>query len=94
MNNELNDLYPLSQAQISQFATEGFIKLKDVLSPATLKFYGEEITRLTIALNTQQLPLAQRSTYDKAFLQVMNLWKHSAMVAEFVMGQRLGRMAA
>jgi ectoine hydroxylase-related dioxygenase (phytanoyl-CoA dioxygenase family) len=94
MNNELNHPYPLSQTQISQFEANGFIKLKDVLSPLILKHYGDEITRLTIELNTQQLPLAERSTYDKAFLQVMNLWKHSAVVTEFVMGKRLGRIAA
>jgi len=86
--------YALSAAQITQFERDGFIKLKDVLSPAVLKHYGDEITRLTIALNTQEAPLEERSTYDKAFLQVMNLWQHSAFVKEFVMGQRLGRIAA
>jgi ectoine hydroxylase-related dioxygenase (phytanoyl-CoA dioxygenase family) len=65
-----------------------------VLSPATLRLYGDEITRLTLALNTQHRPLDQRSTYDKAFLQVMNLWRHSAEVARFVMGRRLGHIAA
>jgi len=86
--------YALSAAQITQFERDGFIKLKDVLSPAVLKHYGDEITRLTIALNTQEAPLEERSTYDKAFVQVMNLWQHSAFVKEFVMGQRLGRIAA
>ena len=59
-----------------------------------MKHYGDEITRLTIALNTQSVPMEERSTYDKAFLQVMNLWQHSAQVAEFVMGKRLARIAA
>lgn len=92
--NDLNAPYPLTPAQIAQFAREGFIKLKDVLSPETLAHYGAEITRLTIELNTQQVPLEERSTYDKAFLQVMNLWEHSAVVTEFVRGQRLGGIAA
>ena len=92
--NDINTPYPLSPAQIAQFERDGFIKLKDVLSPETLAHYGAEITRLTIALNTQDKPLEERSTYDKAFLQVMNLWEHSALVTEFVMGKRLGRIAA
>lgn len=91
---DLDTPYALSGAQIAQFRRDGFIKLKDVLSPETLAHYGAEITRLTIELNTQQVPLEERSTYDKAFLQVMNLWEHSAVVTEFVMGQRLARIAA
>lgn len=86
--------HPLSSEQIAAFRRDGFIKLKNVLPAETLARYGAEITRLTIALNTQHLPLAQRSTYDKAFLQVMNLWEHSREVEAFVRGRRLGHIAA
>ncbi len=36
----------------------------------------------------------QRSTYDKAFLQLTNLWTRSTLVREFVFGKRLPRIAA
>ena len=91
---DLDSPYALSADQIAQFRRDGFIKLKDVLSPETLAHYGAEITRLTIELNTQQVPLEERSTYDKAFLQVMNLWEQSSKVTEFVMCKRLARIAA
>ena len=91
---DLDTPYALNAAQIAQFRRDGFIKLKDVLSPETLAHYGAEIQRLTIELNTQQVPLEERSTYDKAFLQVMNLWEQSSKVTEFVMGKRLARIAA
>lgn len=91
---DLDTPYALSAAQIDQFRRDGFIKLKNVLSPETLAYFGAEITRLTLELNTQQRPLEERSTYDKAFLQVMNLWEQSPLVGRFVMGQRLGRIAA
>jgi ectoine hydroxylase-related dioxygenase (phytanoyl-CoA dioxygenase family) len=91
---DLDTPYALSAAQIAQFRRDGFIKLKDVLSRETLSYFGAEITRLTIELNTQQVPLEERSTYDKAFLQVMNLWEQSSKVTEFVMGKRLARIAA
>lgn len=90
----LNNAYPLTRNQIEQFRRDGFIKLKHVLDGETLDHYGQEITRQTIELNTQHLPLNERSTYDKAFLQVMNLWERSALVREFVHGQRLARIAA
>ena len=91
---DLDSPYPLTADQVAQFRRDGFIKLKDVLSPGTLGHFGTEITRLTIDLNTERRPLEERSTYDKAFLQVMNLWEQSPLVGRFVMGQRLGRLAA
>ena len=94
MTIDINSQYTLSPAQIAQFRRDGFIKLKDVFNAESLHYYGDEITRLTIALNTQNKPMEERSTYDKAFLQVMNLWEHSERVREFVLGKRLGRIAA
>lgn len=86
--------YDLSPQQIAEFRRDGFIKLKQVFSGEELAHYGAEITRLTIALNTQTLPMEQRSTYDRAFLQVMNLWERSERVREFVFGRRLAGIAA
>jgi ectoine hydroxylase-related dioxygenase (phytanoyl-CoA dioxygenase family) len=92
--DDLDAPYPLNPAQIDAFRRDGFIKLKDVLGPATLAHFGHEITRLTVELNTERRPLQERSTYDRAFLQVMNLWEKSPLVGRFVMGQRLARLAA
>jgi ectoine hydroxylase-related dioxygenase (phytanoyl-CoA dioxygenase family) len=94
MTIDLDRRYPLSQRQIADYRRDGFIKLKDVFDADELRHYGEEIARLTIALNTQTLPLEQRSTYDRAFLQVMNLWEESTAVREFVFGRRLAGLAA
>jgi ectoine hydroxylase-related dioxygenase (phytanoyl-CoA dioxygenase family) len=38
--------------------------------------------------------MEQRTTYQKAFLQVMNLWTQSDVVKEFVFSKRLARIAA
>ena len=40
------------------------------------------------------VPLEQRDTYGKAFLQVLNRWTESDKVKEFVFGKRLARIAA
>lgn len=77
-----------------RFNEQGFIKLREVFSPATLRHYGDEVSRQTLAQSAQLQPLAERNAYDKAFLQVMNLWERSALVREFVLGKRLGRIAA
>lgn len=94
MRVDLDSPYRLSKEQIATFRKNGFIKLKELLSAATLAHYGNTITELVLRLNTQHLPLAARSTYYKAFLQVKNLWEISKPAREFVMCPRLARVAA
>lgn len=91
---DLDSPYTLTAGQIAHYREHGYIKLKNVLSPEVLAHYGPEITRLVKELNTQNVPLEQRSTYDKAFLQIQNLWTHSETVREFAFGKRLARIAA
>jgi ectoine hydroxylase-related dioxygenase (phytanoyl-CoA dioxygenase family) len=91
---DLDTPYPLSPAQIALFRQNGYVKLKQVLSPEVIAHYGREISRKVKELNTLTLPMEQRSTYQKAFLQITNLWTRSEIVKEFVMGKRLGRLAA
>jgi ectoine hydroxylase-related dioxygenase (phytanoyl-CoA dioxygenase family) len=91
---DLDRPYTISPEQIARFRRDGFIRLKQVFNAEELAHYGEEITRMTIALNTQTLPMEERSTYDRAFLQVMNLWEESPVVREFVFGERLAGIAA
>lgn len=90
---DLDFAYTVSQEQIQFFRENGYIKLKNVLAPDILAYYGDEITRLVKELNTLTAPMEQRSTYQKAFLQITNLWTKSAVVKEFVMGKRLARLA-
>ena len=91
---DIDSPYTVTPEQIAFYRENGFIKLKDVLSPETLKHYGHEITKKVAELNTQNVPMEQRSTYAKAFIQIMNLWTHSEVVKEFVLGKRLGGIAA
>jgi ectoine hydroxylase-related dioxygenase (phytanoyl-CoA dioxygenase family) len=86
--------YPVPDTLIARYRAEGFVRLPGLLDPAMLAPYGEEITRLTLALNTQHTPLEERETYDRAFLQVMNLWRASETVRQFVFSRRLAGVAA
>ena len=56
---------------INFFQKNGFIKLKQVLSEATLKYMNAIISQEVKRLNTQDLPMELRDTYAKAFLQIM-----------------------
>ena len=85
--------FELPSDAVERFAEQGFITLRGVLPAQVLHEYGARITRLTVELAAQSLPFEQRTTYEKAFLQVMNLWEADPRVREFVMGKRLGQIA-
>jgi ectoine hydroxylase-related dioxygenase (phytanoyl-CoA dioxygenase family) len=92
--NELDRPYPVSPEHVRRYAEDGYVKLRQVLSPQALGRYEPEITNQVIELNTQHLPLTERDTYNRAFLQVTNLWRHSDLVREFVFSRRLAGIAA
>jgi len=90
----LNAAYELSTAQIDSYRDHGYIKLPRVLSPGILEAYRPEIQAEMEKLRAERPSLDRRSTYDKAFLQLTNLWRRSASVRELVFGRRLARVAA
>jgi len=90
---DIDSEYKITPEQIARFEKDGYIKLKDVLSAEVLEYYGKEITRMVLLLNKNDKPLEERTTYGKAFLQIMNLWTKSEVVKEFVLGKRLARIA-
>jgi len=87
--------YPLTAAQIEQFRADGFIKLKEVFTAEQLDHYGEELTRIVMELNPRKgIPMDQRGTYAKAFIQVGNIWTKSDVVKKFSFSKRIARIAA
>ncbi|MBA3710616.1 MAG: phytanoyl-CoA dioxygenase family protein [Planctomycetes bacterium] len=92
--NELDHRYDLADASIAAYRRDGFVHLPGVLGADTLAPYRREITRFVGESTQKAEPLEQRTTYGKAFLQVSNIWESSALVKEFVLGRRLGRIAA
>ena len=94
MTFDLDRPYAIGAGQVAAFRGDGFIRLDDVFTPAELRHYGGEITRLTVARSGDHAPLAQRSTYGQAFLQVTNLWEQGGAAREFVFGKRLAGIAA
>lgn len=94
MISHIDDPLTLTDEVISRYRDDGYVRLARALPPETLSHFGPEITRLTLALNQQNKPMEDRSTYDRAFLQIMNLWRESDVVKQFVFGKRLAGIAA
>jgi len=86
--------YALSPEAVERFRRDGFVRLKEVFDCETIGEFGPEIVRLTLEAKNGVKPLAERSTYGKAFLQVTNLWLKSAVARELVFSRRLAGIAA
>jgi len=90
----LDKPFQITDGQIHFYQKNGFIKIKNVLPAETIHYMNEAISTEVKRLNTQHLPIEQRDTYGKAFLQIMNLWTKSDRVKEIVFSKRLAKMAA
>lgn len=90
---ELNTPYIVEPKTIVSYREKGYVKLKNVLSPAVLAYYGSVITDLVFRLNTLIKPMEERTTYERAFLQIMNLWREDNRAKEFVFSRRLAKIA-
>ena len=92
--SQLNEPYDVTPEAIAFYRKNGYVKLKHVLNPTTLSYYGDIITNLVFKLNTLIKPMEERTTYERAFLQIMNLWLEDEQAKEFVFSKRLAKIAA
>ncbi len=90
----LTGTYPLSQTDIAAFQKNGHVLLKNVLQPAEVAPYRAAINEAAYRYNTETRALADRDTYGKAFLQIMNLWEQDAAVRHFTLATRFAHIAA
>lgn len=93
LQQELDRPFSLTAEQIDFYNVNGYVKLKNVFSSTLLDHYRLIISERVAELSANALPLEQRTTYSKAFLQIMNLWTKSDLVKEFVFGKWLARIA-
>ncbi len=91
---DLSSEYALTEEQIESFRRDGHVLLRGVCSADEIAAYRPVIADATMRLNTQHLPLEQRSTYGKAFLQVGHISEKDARVKEFVLARRFAQISA
>lgn len=92
--NILHQYYPLTPEQIASYKENNFIKIKEVLPVEVVEYFNQIITKKVKEINAQDLPLADRDTYGKAFLQLFNLWELDASIQNLVFSKRLAGIAA
>ena len=91
---DITSPFTLSQEQIAAYQRDGAIKLSQVLSAASIAAYRGAIAEEVRKRSVNYAPIAERGTYGKAFLQIMNLFLENEVVKEFVFSPRLARIAA
>lgn len=90
----LNQPYAVSDEAIAFYQENKYIKLKNVFDAETIAYFNRVISDEVQRLNTLHVPLEERDTYNKAFLQIFNLWRESEATQQLVMSKRLGQIAA
>ncbi|RXK50986.1 phytanoyl-CoA dioxygenase family protein [Aquirufa rosea] len=90
----LRQTYSLKETDKTYFNMNGHVYLPDVLSTDALQPYREAINRWAKDFRAKQKSLAERDTYGKAFLQMMNLWEEDSLIKEFTLAKRFAKIAA
>ena len=90
----LNHAYTVTPEQASFFSQYGFIKIKNIFDSSVIDDMNIVISNEVNRLNNQKIPLEERDTYDKAFLQIMNLWTHATVVKDIVFSKRIAQIAS
>ena len=90
----LDSLYPLTAEQMRDFRENGHIRLSAVLSPEEILVFGPILQETALSQNRETRALADRDSYGRAFLQMINLWLLDERVQRFVFARRFARLAA
>ena len=85
--------YSVTPAQVKHFSENGFIKIKNIFDASVIDYMNIVISKEVDRLNNQQIPLEERDTYGKAFLQIMNLWTHTEAVKDIVFSKKIAQIA-
>lgn len=91
---ELTTAYPVSADEVAAYRANGFVRLTHVAAREEAAAYRRPVSAAVERVSTETRPLEGRDTYGKAFLQVMNLWRHDTDVARFVVASRFADVAA
>ncbi len=90
----LDSPYVLTQEQIVFYEQNRYIKLKQVLDSDTISHFNALINKKVEEMKQVDLPLEERSTYGKAFLQLFNLWREDEGIKELIFSKRLAKIAS
>ena len=84
----------VSMSTTEQYRRDGHTRVEGLMDAAEVAVYRPAVAAVVEQARAVAPPLAERSTYDKAFLQLMNLWRRDATIERFVRSPHLAATAA
>jgi len=89
-----NEIYELSDSQISEYQKNGFIRLRNVLNGEALE-YARRVIGAAVSAKTHQdkRTLNEKSQYEQSFMQCGYLAWDFPAVKDFVFGKRFAEIA-
>lgn len=94
----------LSPQHIEQYRRDGFLVIKDFLSPDELSFWRTALDEAVAKRNGNKMPDrkevygrgddSDKAYYNNVFDQLINLWQDNEKMREIMLDERLGEMAA
>ncbi len=95
IQRELDTPMTPTAEQVERFRADGYLKWSDFFSPELLAFFDPVVTACLHARNPLKgVPMEQRSAYDRAFIQVGNLWTFNDTVKQLSTSVRAASAAA
>jgi len=91
---ELSTPYDVPGDAHAEFQRRGFVVLREAFSSNLIEFYRQIVNERVQALTKENRPLSERSDYNRAFLQVSNLWKLCPIVKSILSSRRLSSIVA
>jgi ectoine hydroxylase-related dioxygenase (phytanoyl-CoA dioxygenase family) len=91
---ELDHLVHTDHSLIADYRKNGHVLTASLLNADEISAYREVINEAAYHYNTEKRKLAERDTYGKAFLQIMNLWEVDEQVRKFTLAKRFAKIAA
>ena len=94
MTSLFDGRYDLAPDDVAVYQDRGHVLLRGVGQPHDVAAFRPAFASAVARFNRESRPLAERDTYGKAFLQVMNLWCEDDEVRRFVLAARFADIAA
>jgi ectoine hydroxylase-related dioxygenase (phytanoyl-CoA dioxygenase family) len=94
MNLELKGTYPISGEQLKFYEENGYVVLREVLTQEEVNAYRQIIDETVEELTKHdKRSLAEKTPYEREFLQCGHLWRTFPEVRPFTLSERLGSIA-
>ena len=94
MSTVLAGAHRISGEDVDRYRNEGHLLVQGLAASYEVAHFAPAIAAATDRHTEKAVPLAERDTYGKAFVQVMNLWRDDETVARFVLAERFASVAA